>query len=162
MLNASALYYYSKSQSRLNPFIGVSVFNLTQPNESFFGRESRLPLRLYTHLGARVNITELFYLIPKVLIMNQKKFQEQTYALEAGYFLKGSGAYVLAGVIFRAKDAMIATIGAKKDAYTFKLAYDFNVSSLTTTSKSRGGFELSFTYVHQKKKPTDYKVCPRL
>ncbi len=162
MLNASALYYYSKSQSRLNPFIGVSLFNLTQPNESFFGRESKLPLRMYTHLGTRVNITELFYVIPKVLIMNQKKFHEQTYAVEAGYFLKGSGAYVLAGVIFRAKDAMIATIGAKKDAYTVKLAYDFNISSLTSTSKSRGGFELSFTYVHAKKKPTDYKICPRL
>jgi hypothetical protein len=94
--------------------------------------------------------------------MNQKKFHEQTYALEAGYFLKGSGAYLLGGVIFRAKDAMIATIGAKKDGYTLKLAYDFNISSLTATSKSRGGFELSFTYVHKKKKPIDYKVCPRL
>ena len=117
---------------------------------------------MYTHLGTRVNITELLYVIPKVLIMQQKKFHEQTYAVEAGYFLKGSQAYVLGGVIFRAKDAMIATLGVKKDAYLVKLAYDFNISSLTAASKSRGGFEISFTYVHQKKKPTDYKICPRL
>ncbi len=162
MLNASALYYYSKSQARLNPFIGVSLFNLTQPNESFFGRDTRLPLRMYTHLGTRINITELFYLIPKVLIMNQKKFHEQTYAVEAGYFMKGSAAYVLAGVIFRAKDAMIATIGVKKEQFIVKVAYDFNISSLTAASKSKGGFELSFTYIHKKQKPVDYKICPRL
>ncbi len=162
MLNASALYYYSKSQARLNPFIGVSLFNLTQPNESFFGRETKLPLRMYTHLGTRINITELFYLIPKVLIMNQKKFHEQTYALEAGYFMKGSAAYVLGGVIFRAKDAMIATIGVKKEQFIIKVGYDFNISSLTAASKSKGGFELSFTYIHKKQKPVDYKICPRL
>lgn len=162
MLNVSALYYYSKSQARLNPFIGVSLFNLTQPNESFFGRDTRLPLRLYTHLGTRINITELFYLIPKVLIMNQKKFHEQTYALEAGYFMKGSAAYILGGVIFRAKDAMIATFGVKKDQFVVKVAYDFNISSLTAASKSKGGFELSLTYVHKKQKPAEYKICPRL
>lgn len=162
MLNASALYYYSKPQARLNPFIGVSLFNLTQPNESFFGSETRLPLRMYTHLGSRINITELFYIIPKVLIMNQKKFHEQTYALEAGYFMKGSAAYVLGGVIFRAKDAMIATVGVKKDQFVVKVAYDFNISSLTAASKSKGGFELSLTYLHKKQKPADYKICPRL
>ncbi len=162
MLNASVLYYYSKSGSRFNPFIGASLFNLLQPNESFFGHESKLPLRLYTHIGARINITELLYLTPKVLVMNQKKFQEQTYAIEAGYFMKSSETYLLAGVIMRAKDAMITTIGVRKDSYIFKIGYDFNISSLTRTSSGRGGLELSFTYIFKKIKPTNFKNCPRL
>lgn len=162
MLNASAMYYYSKSGSKINPFLGVSMFNLLQPNESYFGRENKLPLRMYTHLGARINITELFYLIPKVLVMNQRKFHEQTYALEAGYFMKGSETYLLGGVIMRAKDAFVATIGARKDRFTFKMAYDFNLSSLSNASSGRGGFELSLTYIHKKVKPTNYKNCPRL
>jgi type IX secretion system PorP/SprF family membrane protein len=162
MLNFGAMYYFSKPQSRFNPFLGVSVFNLLQPKETFYAFDNRLPLRLYSHLGARINFTESFYVIPKVLIMNQRKFMEQTYALEAGYFMKGSEAYLLAGVIVRAKDAFVATIGAKKDKFILKLAYDFNLSTLSRASSGRGGFEISFTYIHKKVKRTDYKICPRL
>lgn len=162
MLNFGAMYYFSKPQTRFNPFIGVSAFNLLQPKESFFAFDNRLPFRVYTHVGARFNFTELFYIIPKVLVMNQKKFSEQTYALEAGYFMKGSEIYLLAGGIFRTKDAFVATIGAKKEHFVLKLAYDFNLSTLSRASSGRGGFEISFTYIYKKAKPADYKICPRL
>src|SRR5574343_562723 len=135
--NASLLYYYARQQSKLNPFVGISAFNLLQPNESF-------------------------YLLPKVLVMQQEKFNEQTFALEAGYFLKGSETYLLGGLIYRAKDAAIATFGVKKENFIVKLGYDVNVSSLTTVSTGRGGFELSFTYVNGKNKPKVDKICPRL
>lgn len=160
--NASLLYYYARQQSKLNPFIGISAFNLLQPTESFFGQNNRMPMRFYAHVGTRINITELFYLLPKVLIMQQEKFSEQTYSLEAGYFLKGSETYLLGGVIYRMKDAAIATLGVKKENFIVKLGYDVNVSSLTTVSTGRGGFELSFTYVHGKNKPKVDKICPRL
>lgn len=153
VVNASVLYYFSKQQSKLNPFIGLSAFNLLNPKESFFNQDNRLPIRYYLHVGSRVNITELFYLLPKVLIMQQRKFSEQTYSVEAGYFLKGSETYLLAGLIYRNKDAMIATFGVKKENMIVKLAYDINLSSLSTVSSGKGGFELSFTYMHQKNKP---------
>lgn len=162
MLNASALYYYSKSQARFNPFIGVSVFNLLKPKESFYSVDNRLPMRYFIHLGSRINITELIYVVPKVLIMHQNKFNEQTYSAELGYFLKSSEMYLLAGVIFRSRDAFITTLGVKMDQFIVKVAYDFNVSKLTNSSSGRGGFELSLTYTHKKNKPIDYKVCPRL
>lgn len=162
MLNFGAMYYMAKPQARINPFIGVSAFNLLRPKETFYDQDNRLPFRVYTHLGARVNITELLYVIPKVLIMNQKKFMEQTIAVEVGYFLKGSETYLLAGGIFRTRDAFVATIGAKKDRYILKMGYDFNLSSLSRVSSGRGGFEISFTYIHKKVKPSESKVCPRL
>lgn len=162
MLNFGAMYYMSKPQARINPFVGFSAFNLLVPKESFYNTNNRLPLRFYTHIGARVNISELFYLVPKVLVMNQKKFMEQTYALEMGYYLKGSETYLLTGVIFRSRDAFIATIGAKKDRFIFKMGYDFNLSTLSRASSGRGGFEISLTYIHKKVKPAESKVCPRL
>ncbi len=162
MLNAGALYYYAKPQARLNPFVGVSAFNLLSPNESFFGQNSKLPFRLYSHIGTRINITETFYVIPKVLIMSQRKYFEQTYAAEVGYYLKGSDVYLLGGVIVRAKDAMIVTLGAKFDRYLVKVAYDFNISTLTRTSSGKGGFEISFTYTHKKNIKAETKICPRL
>ncbi|MES2798530.1 MAG: PorP/SprF family type IX secretion system membrane protein [Bacteroidota bacterium] len=160
--NASIIYYFAKQQSRLNPFVGFSAFNLIEPKESFYDQDNRLPRRFYAHIGTRINITEQFYLLPKVLFMQQRKFSEQTYALEAGYFLKGSELYLLGGLIYRSNDAMIATIGAKMENITLRLGYDINVSSLSTSSTGRGGFEVALTYVHGKNKPKVEKICPRL
>ncbi len=162
VVNAGFLYYYAKQESRLNPFIGVSAFNLTQPIESLYNADNRLPMRFYGHVGTRVNITELLYVIPKVLVMNQREFWEQTYAVDAGYYFKESDFYLIGGVVFRAKDAMIVSLGAKMENIVAKIGYDINVSSLSTTSTGRGGFEISVTYIKQKKKPTTDKICPRL
>ncbi len=161
-LNAGILYYYAKQQSRLNPFIGVSAFNLLTPNESWYGVTNKLPMRFYAHAGTRVNITETLYLIPKVLYMQQEKFTELTFAADVGYFLKKSELYLLGGLIFRAKDAFVVSLGAKKQNYIAKLAYDINLSSLSGASTGRGGFEISFTYMHQNKDKKTVKICPRL
>jgi type IX secretion system PorP/SprF family membrane protein len=161
-VNAGLLYYYSKQQSRINPFIGVSGFNLTHPKETFFDQNNHLPLRLYVHAGTRVNINELIYVIPKILIMKQGSAFEQTYAVDGGYYLKGGNIFILAGYVFRAKDASVANIGFKKDNYLLKFAYDFNTSSLKTASKSRGAMEIIFTYLVGKEKVNKIKQCPRL
>ncbi len=161
-LNAGLLYFYAKQQSRINPFLGVSAFNLTRPKETFFDQTNHLPIRFYTHAGIRVNITELLYAIPKVLIMNQGKAFEQAYALDAGYFFKNDKFFLLAGFTYRAKDASIVYAGFRKDNYIFKFGYDFNTSTLKTASKTRGAFELSFTYLAGKKSITDIRNCPRL
>ncbi len=161
-VNVSGIYYFAKQKSRLNPFVGFSAFNLLNSKESLFGQDNRLPFRYYIHAGTRINITELLYVIPKVLIMNQGKFNEQTFAAEVGYFLKGSETYLLGGIIYRNKDALVATLGFKKSAFVFKVGYDFNLSSLTSASTGRGGLELSLTYTHKKKNSVTDKICPRL
>lgn len=162
MLNAGAVYYFSKPKSRFNPYAGISLFNLLQPKESFLAFDNRLPLRMNIHAGTRINVTELLSISPKILFMHQRKFSEQTYAVEVSKYMKGSDAYLLAGCIFRAKDAFILTAGVKKDQYIFKIGYDFNLSTLVPVSNGRGGFEMAFTYVFKKVQPTEYKICPRL
>ena len=161
-LNVGAMYYYAKQQSRINPFIGASVFNVLTPKESFYSVDNKLPLRLYAHVGTRINITESFYIIPKVLFQQQEQFQEITFVADASYFLKTSEIHLLAGAVYRAKDAFFINLGAKIANYTLKLGYDINTSSLTSSSGGRGGFEISFTYVHQNKDFKPIKVCPRL
>lgn len=161
-VNAGFMYFYANQQSRLNPFIGVSAFNLLEPRETFLDSANNLPMRMYVHAGTRVNITETFYLIPKVLVMQQREFWEQTYAVDAGYYLKGSDMYLLGGAVFRNRDALVVSLGARMSSFIAKVGYDINVSSLSTASTGRGGFELSFTYMKQKKKPTTEKICPRL
>ncbi len=161
-LNAGLLYFFAKQQSRLNPFLGVSAFNLTQPKETFFDQANHLPIRFYGHAGIRVNISELLYVIPKILVMSQGTAFEQTYSLDAGYYFKSDKFFLLAGFTYRAVDASIVYAGFRKDNYIFKMGYDFNTSTLKTASKTRGAFELSFTYLAGKKNLKDVRNCPRL
>jgi type IX secretion system PorP/SprF family membrane protein len=162
--NAGGMYYYAKEKARFNPFIGFSGFNLLESKESLFGANNRLPFRSYLHLGSRINITEFFYIIPKILIMNQREFREQTYAAEVGYYLKTPETFLLAGFIFRNRDATVLTFGVKKENFILRLAYDINVSTLNNASSGRGGFEISLTYVYKSKEKKDphEKICPRL
>lgn len=161
-VNAGLLYFFSKQQSRLNPFVGYSAFNLLQPKETFFGFNNKLPMRHYINSGVRINITELFYVIPKALVMVQKNAYEQTYALDFGYYLSQDDLYLLAGVTYRNQDAGIIYVGARKSNYIAKIGYDVNTSSLRDASHQRGAFEISFTYIAKKKKTETVRNCPRL
>ncbi len=161
-VNAGLMYYYSRQQSRLNPFIGFSAFNITQPKETFFDMSNRLPMRYYAHAGLRINITEQFYVLPKMLVMMQNNAQEQTFAVDAGYFLSGSDLWLLGGGVYRSKDAAVLSVGARKSNYIAKLSYDVNVSTLAVASGGRGAFEISFTYMGLKKKAKEIKNCPRI
>jgi type IX secretion system PorP/SprF family membrane protein len=161
-VNFGALYFYGKQQSRFNPFAGFSAFNLTTPKESFLNGDNTLARRYYYHAGVRINVSEILYIIPKVLIYAQAKIVQQTYALDAGYYFKGEKFFALAGYNFRVNDASIIYAGLKKDNYIFKLAYDFNVSTLRGVSKTRGAYEISLTWMGKKARNTETKNCPRL
>lgn len=173
--NMGVIYYYAKQQSIVNPFAGISVFNILTPQESWYGANNSLPMRFYTHIGCRVNITEQIYLLPKILWMQQQQFDnvgevfsgyntltEMTFAVDAGFFLKQSEVWILGGLTFRNKDAFIASIGARKTNYIAKLSYDTNLSQLSSASNGRGGIEVSFTYMHQRKDKKKVKICPEL
>jgi type IX secretion system PorP/SprF family membrane protein len=161
-LNAGFLYYYSRQQARFNPFFGVSGFNLTRPKETFFDQPNTLPVRINVHTGTRINITETFYVLPKVLVMSQAKAFEQTYALDAGYYLQAGELFLIGGFVFRAKDASIISLGVKKMDYTLRMGYDFNTSTLKTATKTRGAFEIAFTYLMGREKISKIKHCPRI
>ncbi|HRG00763.1 MAG TPA: PorP/SprF family type IX secretion system membrane protein [Bacteroidia bacterium] len=161
-VNAGFMYFNAKQQSRLNPFLGYSVFNLTNPRETFYQTNNKLPIRHYVHAGLRININELFYILPKALVMMQKNATEQLYSIDAGYYFKEQEFYLLAGLNYRSKDAAVVYVGARKNNYIAKIGYDANTSSLKDVSKYRGAFEISFTYMAKKSKPKELRHCPRL
>ena len=121
-----------------------------------------MPIRHYIHTGVRINITELFYILPKALVMMQTNAHEQTYAVDMGYYLKNDDLYLLAGATYRNVDAGCVYIGARRNNYIAKIGYDINTSPLKDASHSRGAFEISFTYMAKKKKADVIRNCPRL
>lgn len=161
-VNAGFVYYYGKDQIRINPFVGASVFHLTQPRETFYATDNKLPMRYVGHAGAKINISERIQLMPKFLFMRQRNAQEMNYGLMAHYHLKGAGVILLLGPTFRSADAFIIEGGAKIGNYEGKISYDFNTSSLSDFSEGKGGFEISLTYIPRIFKPNPIQNCPRI
>ena len=161
-VNLGLVYYYGKDQMRINPFIGVSAFHITQPNETFYGEESKLPMRYIAHGGAKVNLSEKIQLMPKLLYMSQENAQEINYGLMLHYHMGSSGAIILFGPTYRSADAFILEGGLKIGSYEAKLGYDFNTSELNDFSDGKGGFEISLTYIPKIFKPNPIQNCPRI
>lgn len=162
IINAGLLYYYAKEGSRVNPFIGFSASNLNQPNESFFGYTSRLPIHYIIHSGARVGINERLVLCPRVLYMMQTNDRELTYGLLANIYLPNQDAFLIVGPTIRNQDAAIMELGLKMGQFTYRLSYDVNISTLQPATNNRGGIEFSLIYIAKRKVPVVAPNCPRL
>jgi type IX secretion system PorP/SprF family membrane protein len=161
-VNAGFLYYFAKENSRLNPFIGFSAFNLLEPTETFYGTDNKLPRRYYIHGGTKVNVNSKIQLLPKFIYMSQTNAQEITATLLLHYYMSNPDTYLIFGPTYRNKDAAIIEAGLKKGPYTVRMSYDINTSSLKEASSKRGGFEVSLTYVARRSKPNPLANCPRL
>jgi type IX secretion system PorP/SprF family membrane protein len=161
-VNAGLLYYFAKSNARLNPFLGFSAFNLTQPKQAFLGLDSPTPMRLYAHGGIKINVNERFQLLPKFIYMKQSDSKEITASLLVTYFLKDANTFLILGPSLRLNDAAILEAGIKIGGYTLRISYDFNTSPLKTVTYYKGGFEISLTYQAGKPKIIPAVNCPRL
>ena len=60
-------------------------------------------------------------------------------------FSQSSAIYL--GINYRVKDALITSIMLEYANYSLGFSYDFNMSSLMTSSNSRGGFEIALRFV---------------
>jgi len=161
-VNLGFVYYYGKDQVRINPFLGASVFHLTQPKETFYGTDNKLPMRYVAHTGAKVNLSARIQFLPKVIFMRQRNAQEINYGLMAHYHLGSTGVILLFGPTYRSSDAFILEGGAKFGNYEARMSYDFNTSSLSDFSDGKGGFEISLTYIPRIFKPNPVQNCPRI
>ena len=160
--NAGLVYYYGKESSRINPFIGAVVRHVNQPKESFYSQSNRLPMYMAYHGGAKINVNERISFMAKGLYMYQKKASEITTSIFLQYYFKKSDAHLIFGPTYRNKDAAIVAGGLKYGKFTYLISYDVNTSSLKSVTNSRGGLELSVTWINRKIEPNPVKTCPRM
>ena len=172
--NAGALYFFADPNAKVNPFLGFSAFHLSQPNESFLGGNSKLPMRFLVHGGVKIGINDRLSILPKVYYQFQNKAQELTISAAVQYYIEKHNLFLIAGATYRNSDAAIIEVGGRWKAWEARFSYDINFSSLTGVSKGRGATELSLTYIlfnsktkakKKKKQKSNQKMvplCPRL
>ena len=135
----------------LSAYAGVGAFHLNMPQESFYsGGDSRLPMRLVVHGGARIITGENISVVPDFIYMTQGGVTELNIGGAVEYSLpdnENPATLLSLGGYYRNKDALIVTGGVGYKNMKLGLCYDFNTSDLSVASANKGGFELSFTYI---------------
>lgn len=145
--------------------IGAGLYHLTQPKESFFDDDNKLPLRVVVHADGRFGGTR-FGVEPKVLFQTQAKAMELVGGLlfnigivrKASLYL-GGDVRVDGGVDGIGLDSGNAIVGLRLDDWDVGFSYDFNISDLRNATDLRGAIEFSLLKIFRG--PT-FKVEPIL
>lgn len=161
-VNAGLLYNTSTNE-RNNFYLGMSMYHINRPKQTFTGADYLLSPRTTIHGGAYFPIGTNTTLHMSALYMMQGGASE-TVAGGAIQFIanpdeqKPASLYV--GSWVRFGDAIIPYLGLEFDDFRLGFTYDYNSSSLKTASLNRGGIEISLIYV--RRPSTDKPVnCPK-
>lgn len=148
--------WYFIPSDEIYAFMGASMFHFNEPNQSFLNDESDVLEKRYSYqAGFQFPITEDINLLPSGMYNHQGPHSE----FLAGTYLKYKINHVTvrketaiyAGIWYRNKDAIITSLRFDNNNYFVGLSYDVNTSTLTNASNGRGGIELNFIYILDKK-----------
>lgn len=162
----AGLVYNNQLDDRTHLQLGLSLFNITKPKESYFNNTAiRVDRRFSSFASYQFPITSAIDLIPSMFYMKQGKYFEYIVGSRGKYILSeavGSSQSAYLGLFFRTKDAGFVTAEYDYNNWHFGLSYDINLSTLKQASNGRGGIELSAVYIWKLFKPTanKHKICP--
>ncbi len=160
------LVYLWKKNQRTQANIGVSIFHLNTPKQSFFN-DNTIKLDTKTTISGLVEfpVTAQVDLIPTFLYQKQGKFNETVLGMFGKYYLQpidGMTTAVSLGGFYRLKDAFILVANMDYRNFIVGVSYDVNTSKLIAATNYRGAFEMSVIYIF--KKPVIFiakqRVCP--
>lgn len=161
--NIGVVYYNRNPNTRVNPFGGISLYHLSRPQDPFLGKgdDKRLPMRMNIHGGLKIKMNPKFNLTPQFIYIRQGNAYETVVGLYGQYRLP-SYSDLLFGATYRFNDAIAPFVGFHLGDFTLGLSYDINVSDLKVASQSKGGLEISLSFIRHKKIRDPRFICPRL
>lgn len=161
---AGILYFDGDPNKTLNPFIGVSAFHLTQPDDPFvFGRKEKLPIRYAVHGGLRFTLSDQISITPNALFMRQNNSDEKMIGAYAQIKANTFTDFLIGGN-YRFDDAATPFIGFHYQNMVIGFSYDTNTSRLGNLARSSNAFEISLSFIGRKTRafPDMNFICPRL
>jgi type IX secretion system PorP/SprF family membrane protein len=153
--SAAEQYMSANNSTRINA--GFAVYHLNRPSYSFLNKQDEsLYMRFSGFANAAFGIGNSNFIIePGVYYQQQGTAREiflgtyGRYILQEGSKITGNleRTSVALGAFYRFGDAFIAKALFEWSGLGVGFAYDFNLSSLTSVSRARGGFELFLRWV---------------
>jgi type IX secretion system PorP/SprF family membrane protein len=135
-----------------NFYLGIAYHHFTKPKNSFFRDPSiQLNPKWTASAGFRFGVTEFSYVSIMADYSTQEKYQETVlgalYGIKIGPELENPRYTIHGGAFMRWSDAIIPVIKLDYSGFSFAFSYDVNISKLKPYSNSRGGYELSLSYI---------------
>lgn len=135
---------------------GYSISHLNRPEISLSGGSDRLNMKHTLFVTGIIGTkNKNLALKPVAFYYRQGKLNEITAGLLLR-FVTGEGSQITGykkgssfsvGALYRVNDAIVPVVQFEKEGFTFGLSYDINVSSLSPSSRLRGGMELSISFM---------------
>ena len=149
-IGAGILWFFQPNDA-VNMYFGGAMYNIIQPNVSFFENTTEpLDRRITAQFGSRFKVSQSISLVPSLMFQKQGPSQE----FIIGTFLKYNvGGYTAAddfslqlGAFYRFSDAIIPVVRVDVNDVSIIASYDVNISKLTAASRGEGGAEISITW----------------
>ena len=172
-LNVNAgLMWYGVIDDNFSFYAGGALNHVNEPQFSFLDDQSHSMYKKWVlHGGAQIPLGgDAFSILPAAIHMIQGPSNSTTFGFNVRYTNNERNELAIrAGTWMHISneledstltDAFIITGALEFDAYQFGFSYDINMSSLTDLTGGRGGFELSFIYVHPSQERRLKVKCP--
>jgi type IX secretion system PorP/SprF family membrane protein len=147
---------------------GYSIHHVNRPQETFFSDNydsSRISMRHIGFLNAILKVNDRVIINPNAYYTNQAKSSELVFGLNANYNLSGEGGetQLLAGLYYRAGDAVVPMVGFEIKHVRFTFSYDATTSSLNNFNNMQGASEFNIMkkgYYSESMGDTRQVLCP--
>jgi type IX secretion system PorP/SprF family membrane protein len=145
---------FSRRFARFKPEIGLALYHVNQPNESFNYDINYLAVREVIHLNAYIHLNDRYALEPRIIYMSQRKSRDLVFGT-LGYmqlaknFARAeqafTGLYLRDGVT-RNWDAFVLLLGLQFKQFRTTMSYDITVSKLRLANSYQGALEFSLIF----------------
>lgn len=163
---ASGVVYYRKKS-----WIGISAHNINEPNQSFMGDISKIPMSYSLHGGAEVPVEafEGSYGAKKLRVAFNYKAQGEWDQLDLGGFFTMYG--VNFGLWYRGlplkaykrgyanHEAIVAMVGYEATKH-WSVGYSYDITVSRLAANSGGAHEIALIYEYGSKKNNKRRVIP--
>ena len=148
---------------------GYSIHHVNKPQETFFSENTdstRIAMRHIGFVNAILKVNDRVIINPNAYYTNQAKASEMVFGLNANYNLSGTGGdtQLLAGLYYRAGDAIVPMVGFQLKNVRFTFSYDATTSSLRNFNNLQGATEFNIMkkgYYAEFSGDTRQVLCPK-
>lgn len=148
---------------------GYSIHHVNRPAETFFSSNadtSRISMRHIGFVNAILKVNDRVIINPAAYYTNQAKSSELVFGLNANYNLAGLGGdtQLIAGLFYRAGDAVVPMVGFEIKHVRFTFSYDVTTSALNNFNNLQGASEFNVMkkgYYSESTGDTRQVICPR-
>lgn len=148
---------------------GYSIHHVNRPQETFFSEatdSSRIAMRHIGFLNALLKVNDRVIINPNIYYTNQAKSSELMFGLNANYNLSGDGGekQLIAGLYYRAGDALIPMVGFELRNVRFTFSYDATISALHNFNNFQGASEFNIMkkgFYNESVRDSRQVMCPR-